>query len=161
MKLSTVLTVVSAGIASSRTVSVPDARVNDVDDLSIADGEMPPGEKIPGQNPFNLCKGDHGHDAVCATRGLAFLVPRCSASRTPETSQNRSFQCCAPTGTLLIQVAQNRPSRSRSSPGQKVNLAVQTGFKLLARLTMVTQGREPHSRRDRKCQQTDRAGRAR
>ena len=65
MKLSTVLTIVSAAIASSRTVSVPDGTDDDVRDPSIADGATWPGEKIPGQNSFNLCKGDRSYDAVC------------------------------------------------------------------------------------------------
>lgn len=65
MKLNTVLTIFSAALASSRTVSVPDGG-EDAWDTSIADTEMsPPGPKIPGQNSLNLCKGDHSHDAVC------------------------------------------------------------------------------------------------
>ncbi|KKY39493.1 putative phosphatidylglycerol phosphatidylinositol transfer protein [Diaporthe ampelina] len=47
-----------------RTVSVPDGTDDDVRDPSIADGATWPGEKIPGQNSFNLCKGDRSYDAL-------------------------------------------------------------------------------------------------
>lgn len=64
MKLSIFLAILSAAVASSSTVGVPDSSDAELD-LMIADGqEPPPGDKIPGQNPFNLCKGDHSHDAV-------------------------------------------------------------------------------------------------
>lgn len=65
MKLSTALTIFSASIASSRTLAVPDIS-DDVQDVDIADGATPPpGEKIPGDNSFYLCKGDRSNDAVC------------------------------------------------------------------------------------------------
>lgn len=44
---------------------MPDSS-DDVQDVGIADGATPPpGEKIPGENSFYLCKGDRSNDAVC------------------------------------------------------------------------------------------------
>lgn len=67
MKLSTTLAILSAAIASSRTVGVPDSG-EDVPDMSIADGF---GDKIPGQSPFTFCKGDRSKDAVCTELRLS------------------------------------------------------------------------------------------
>lgn len=61
MKLTTGLTLLSAAIASSRTVVVRDSS-DDVQDMSIADYL---GDPIPGENPFTFCKGDRSQDAVC------------------------------------------------------------------------------------------------
>lgn len=65
MKLSTVLTAVSAAIASSGNIGVPDIS-DHPQDLDITGGTLPPtGEKIPGENSFSFCKGDRSYDAVC------------------------------------------------------------------------------------------------
>lgn len=61
MKLSTISAILSAALASSRTIGVPD-RVEHVQDVSIADVF---GDKIPGQSPVTFCKGDRSKDAVC------------------------------------------------------------------------------------------------
>lgn len=61
MKLTTGLALLSAAIASSRTVVVRDSS-DDVQDLNIADVF---GDPIPGENPFTFCKGDRSKDAVC------------------------------------------------------------------------------------------------
>lgn len=67
MKLSTISAILSAALASSRTITVPD-RVEDVQDVSIADVF---GDKIPGQSPVTLCKGDRSKDAVCIELNLS------------------------------------------------------------------------------------------
>lgn len=70
MKLSTILTIFGSAFVSSGTVAVPDSS-DDVLDKNITDGAAPPtGEKIPGENSFNLCKGDRTYDAVC----IGFLL---------------------------------------------------------------------------------------
>lgn len=61
MKLSTIIAILGAAIASSRTVGVPESG-QDVQDIDIAEGF---GDRIPGQNPFTFCKGDRIHDGVC------------------------------------------------------------------------------------------------
>lgn len=60
MKLSSFLTILSAAIASSRSVVVRDSS-DDVQDMSIA-GDF--GDPLPGDNPFTFCKGDRSKDAV-------------------------------------------------------------------------------------------------
>lgn len=64
MKASTVFSIFSTAIVSSRALAVPDSS-DDAQDISIADGATPPpGEKIPGDNSFSLCKGDRSNDTV-------------------------------------------------------------------------------------------------
>ncbi|KAK7722217.1 Phosphatidylglycerol/phosphatidylinositol transfer protein [Diaporthe eres] len=63
MKLSTVLTTVSAAIASSETAGVPDIS-DDPQFPNITGVTGPPtGERIPGENSFSFCKGDRSYDA--------------------------------------------------------------------------------------------------
>ena len=61
MQLSTIIAILGAAIASSRTVGVPESG-EDVQDIDIAEGF---GDRIPGQNPVSFCKGDRSHDGVC------------------------------------------------------------------------------------------------